>query len=66
MKRLKVMFTQDSPHSGYGYYKRGDTGWIDGYTGDCAVVIKEDGSFVKADLRWIKCVNKTDVVELEK
>ena len=52
------MFMQDSPHSGYGYYKRGDTGWIDGYTGGCAVVIKEDGSFVKADLRWIKCVDK--------
>lgn len=60
------MFLQESPHSGYGHYKRGDTGWIDGYTGDCAVVIKEDGSFVKADLRWIKCANKTDVVELEK
>ena len=52
MKGMKVIITKDSPHSGYGYYKKGDIGLLVGFTEGCAVVVKDDnGKFVKVELR---------------
>ena len=54
MKEMKVIITKDSPHSGYGYYNKGDIGLLVGFTEGCAVVVKDnDGKFVKVELRNI-------------
>ena len=59
-KRIKVRLTKNSPYSDYGYYEKGDIGYIDGYVNDNAVIILENGKFAKADLRWIEVVNEED------
>ena len=52
MKGMKVIITRENPHSGYGYYKAGDTGLLVGFTEGCAVVVKDnEGKFVKVELR---------------
>ena len=54
MKAMKVVITRESPHSGYGYYKAGDTGLLVGFTEGCAVVVKDkDDKFVKVELKSI-------------
>lgn len=54
MKGMKVIINGDSPHSGYGYYKKGDIGLLVGFTEGCAVVVKaNDDKFVKVKLRDI-------------
>lgn len=57
-KRIKVRLTENSPYSEYGYYEKGDIGYIDGYVNGNAVIILENGKFAKADLRWIEAVNE--------
>ena len=59
-KRIKVRLTENSPYSEYGYYEKGDIGYIDGYVNGCAVIILENGKFAKAELRWIEVVNEED------
>ena len=54
MEKIKVKFKKDSPYGEYGYYRVGDIGTVVGYTQGCAVILKEDGSFVKVELKWIK------------
>lgn len=54
MEKIKVKFKKDSPYGEYGYYRVGDIGTVVGYTQGCAVILKEDGSFVKVELNWIK------------
>lgn len=58
--RLKIKFTSDSP---FGDYRKGDIGVVDGYVrgGDdvpCAVIIKENGTFVMANLNQIVLIEK--------
>ena len=62
MERIKVKFTGSNPNRGYGFYHPGDIGYIDGYAGDLAIVIKEDGSIVKAELGHISVVKECDSV----
>ena len=59
-KRIKVRLTKNSPYSDYGYYEKGDIGYIDGYVNGSAVIILENGKFAKSDLRWIEVVNEED------
>lgn len=55
MAEIKVMIIDNSPHSGYGYYEKGDTGVVVGFTQGCAVVIRDkDSKFVKVELRELK------------
>ena len=59
-KRIKVRLTKNSPYSDYGYYEKGDIGYIDGYVNNSAVIILENGKFAKSDLGWIEVVNEED------
>ena len=54
MKQLKVIILEDSPNSGFGYYKRKDIGYVVGYVNDCAVVILENGKFARVPLTKIQ------------
>ena len=67
MDRIKVEFQSEAANSEYGYYEKGDTGIVIGYTSGCAVVLKDDGSFVKAELKWIKEIKNisTELAESE-
>ena len=59
MEGIKVIITGDYPHSGYGYYKNGDTGVLVGFVEGCAVVIRdEDSKFVKVELKNLKKIGE--------
>ena len=58
MDRIKVKFTKNSPYNEYGHYDYGDTGEVVGYTNGCAIILKDDGSFAKADIKWIEEVKE--------
>lgn len=64
-KRIKVRLTKNSPYSHYGYYKKGDIGYIDGYVNDNAIIILENGKFAKAELTWIEVVNEEDKLDIK-
>lgn len=51
MKERHVIITKDSPYSYCGYYRKGDTGVLVGFTqGYAIVVLDNDGKFVKVEI----------------
>lgn len=55
MDGIRVRFEKDSPYRDY-FFEKGETGVFVGVTQGCAVILKDDGSFVRADLDQIKKV----------
>jgi hypothetical protein len=58
MRKIRVLLKKDSPNSGFGYYHRGDKGYVVGYTQGDAVVILDNGKFARADINSIECIEE--------
>ena len=62
MEKIRVVLKNDSRNSGYGYYVRGDKGYVVGFVTSCAVIILDNGKFAMAELNDIERIDEIEEI----
>lgn len=62
MEKIRVVLKKDSPNSGFGYYNRGDKGYVIDFSHSDAIILLDNGKFAKADINSIECIEKKEEI----